>query len=63
MQHGSQVSFKIKKSLGSRKGWMIMQEDAEEGQGQEALKTVIQMIREMECQGFVIPEKITVKAP
>ena len=42
---------------------MIMQEDAEEGQGQEALKTVIQMIREMECQGFIIPEKITVKAP
>ena len=45
-----QLSFKIKKSLGSRKGWMIMAEDEENCQAQDALKTVIQMIRDMECQ-------------
>ena len=27
-----QLSFKIKKSLGSRKGWMIMAEDEEENE-------------------------------
>ena len=45
-----QLSFKIKKSLGSRKGWIIMAEDEENCQAQDALKTVIQMIRDMECQ-------------
>jgi len=55
------VSFKIKKKLGTRKGWIIMQDDEVECEAQDALKTVVQMIREMECQGFAIPEKITVK--
>ena len=44
------VSFKIKKKLGSRKGWIIMQDDEVECEAQDALKTVVQMIREMECQ-------------
>jgi len=55
-----EVSFHVKKALGVRKGWKIMADDGEEIDN-SALKTVVTMIKEMECQGFAVPDRITVK--
>merc|ERR1711963_687214 len=58
-----EISFKIKKCLGSRKGWKIFPED-DNNVGEmdtKALKTVVNMIKELECQGFAVPERISVK--
>ena len=43
------VSFQVKKSLGLRKGWKIMADDGEIINS-TALKTVVSMIKDMECQ-------------
>jgi len=61
-QTEQEVSFSIKRAVGARKGWKIM---ADHGQGIEgpALKTVVGMIKEMEFQGFAVPERITIKIP
>lgn len=57
------MSFRIKKCLGSRKGWKIIPDDDEVGGELDsgALRTVVNMIKEMECQGFAVPERISVK--
>jgi len=55
-----EISFHIKKALGMRKGWKIMADDGEDMDG-SALKTVVTMIKDMECQGFAVPDRITVK--
>ena len=44
-----EVSFSIKRSLGARKGWKIMADDGYILDG-SALKTVVGMIKDMECQ-------------
>jgi hypothetical protein len=44
-----EISFHIKKSLGMRKGWKIIAHDGEMIDG-AALKTVVSMIKDMECQ-------------
>ena len=46
------MSFRIKKCLGSRKGWKIIPDDDEVGGELDsgALRTVVNMIKEMECQ-------------
>jgi len=58
-----EISFKIKKCLGSRKGWKIFPEDDNivGEMDTKALKTVVNMIKELECQGFAVPERISVK--
>merc|ERR1712029_306119 len=58
-----EISFKIKKCLGSRKGWKIFPEDDDivGEMDTKALKTVVNMIKELECQGFAVPERISVK--
>lgn len=58
----TEVSFSIKRALGSRKGWKIMADDGQTIEG-SALKTVVGMIKDMECQGFSVPERITIKVP
>ena len=47
-----EMSFRIKKCLGSRKGWKIIPDDDEVGGelNSGALRTVVNMIKEMECQ-------------
>jgi len=55
-----EVSFSIKRALGSRKGWKIMADDGHSFDG-SALKTVVSMIKDMEFQGFAVPERISVK--
>ena len=44
-----EISFRIKKALGMRKGWKIIADDGEMIDG-AALKTVVSMIKDMECQ-------------
>ena len=44
-----EVSFSIKRALGSRKGWKIMADDGHSIDG-SALKTVVNMIKDMEFQ-------------
>ena len=44
-----EVSFSIKRALGSRKGWKIMADDGHNIDG-SALKTVVNMIKDMEFQ-------------
>jgi len=56
------VSFSIKRTLGARKGWKIMADDGQPIEG-PALKTVVGMIKDMEYQGFSVPERITIKMP
>merc|ERR1712106_1051657 len=55
-----EISFHIKKALGMRKGWKLMADDGEDMDG-SALKTLVTMIKDMECQGFAVPDRITVK--
>ena len=45
----AEVSFSIKRALGSRKGWKIMADDGHSIDG-FALKTVVNMIKDMEFQ-------------
>ena len=56
-----EISFRIKKCIGSRKGWKIFPEDDNivGEMDTTALKTVVNMIKELECQ--VITNKISVK--
>merc|ERR1712128_329391 len=54
-----EVSFSIKRALGSRKGWKIMADDGHNIDG-SALKTVVNMIKDMEFQGFAVPERISI---
>merc|ERR1711970_1606810 len=49
-QQQREVSFQVKKALGLRKGWKIMADDGEVINN-AALKTVVTMIKDMECQG------------
>ena len=53
-----EISFRIKKCIGSRKGWKIFPEDDNivGEMDTKALKTVVNMIKELECQ--VITNKI-----
>lgn len=55
-----EVSFSIKRALGSRKGWKIMPDDGHIIDG-SALKTVVSMIKNLEFQGFAVPERISIK--
>lgn len=57
-----EVSFSIKRTLGTRKGWKIMPEDGHALEG-EALIKVVNMIKDIEFQGFAVPERITIKIP
>lgn len=61
-QTAQEVSFSIKRALGSRKGWKIMPDDGHIMDG-EALKRVVNMIKDIEYQGFAVPERITIKVP
>merc|ERR1711892_498596 len=54
-----EVSFSIKRALGSRKGWKIMADDGHNIDG-SALKTVVNIIKGMEFQGFAVPERISI---
>jgi len=58
-----EMAFRVKKCLGSRKGWKIIpdNDDNSEDINTVALRTVVNMIKEMECQGFAVPERISVK--
>ena len=47
-----EVSFSIKRALGSRKGWKIMADDGHSFDG-SALKTVVSMIKDMEFQVMI----------
>eukprot|EP00091_Calanus_sinicus_P004869 TRINITY_DN15231_c0_g1_i1.p2 TRINITY_DN15231_c0_g1~~TRINITY_DN15231_c0_g1_i1.p2 ORF type:complete len:165 (-),score=59.92 TRINITY_DN15231_c0_g1_i1:175-669(-) len=49
-----EISFRIKKALGMRKGWKIIADDGEKIDG-AALKTVVSIIKDMECQGCAVP--------
>jgi len=60
MQRSQEVSFSIKRSIGSRKGWKIMSEEGQQMDG-DALRKVVNMIKDIEFQGFVVPERITIK--
>ena len=62
------MSFSIKPSVGGRKGWKIMPEeasgDAAAGAVEpdpEILQRVIDLIHEMEFSGRAVPERITMK--
>ena len=44
-----EVSFCIKRALGARKGWKIIADDGHSIDG-SALRTVVSMIKDMECQ-------------
>merc|ERR1712106_186860 len=57
-----EVSFSIKRALGSRKGWKILAEDGNSLDG-SALRTVVGMIKDMEMQGFAVPERISIRMP
>ena len=66
--NGSEMSFSIKPSVGGRKGWKIMPEeasgDAAAGAVEpdpEILQRVIDLIHEMEFSGRAVPERITMK--
>ena len=72
-----EISFRIKKALGMRKGWKIIADDGEMIDG-AALKTVVSIIKDLEyqvsksisgcisfifliVQGCAVPDRITVK--
>merc|ERR1712106_850131 len=57
-----EISFSIKPALGSRKGWKILAEDGNSIDG-SALRTVVSMIKDMETQGFAVPERISIRMP
>merc|ERR1711892_278536 len=57
-----EASFSIKRALGSRKGWKILAEDGNSIDG-SALRTVVGMIKDMETQGFAVPERISIRMP
>merc|ERR1712106_400563 len=54
-----EVSFSIKRALGSRKGWKIMADDGHSIDGL-ALKTVVSMIKDMEFQVNNWPRRASV---
>ena len=57
-----EVSFAIKPSLGARKGWKIMPETGGDAiEDPELLQRVVDMIKDMECCGRAVPERITIK--
>lgn len=57
-----EVSFAIRPSLGAKKGWKIMPESgADTTDDPELLKRVVDMIKDMECCGHTVPERITIK--
>jgi len=58
-----EVSFSIKKSFGSRKGWKIMPDDEQQNIDASALKSVVSIIKDMELNGFAVPERISIKIP
>ena len=47
-----EMAFRVKKCLGSRKGWKIIpdNDDNSEDINTVALRTVVSMIKDMECQ-------------
>ena len=51
-----EMAFRVKKCLGSRKGWKIIpdNDDNSEDINTVALRTVVNMIKEMECQVNII---------
>jgi hypothetical protein len=55
-----EVSFSIKRALGARKGWKIIADDGHSIDG-SALRTVVSMIKDMECQVPKIINKRTFK--
>lgn len=58
-----EVSFSIKRSLGSRKGWKIMPDDGQCELDASALQSVVAIIKDMEIKGFAVPERISIKLP
>jgi len=60
---GQEVSFSIKKSFGSRKGWKIMPDDGQQNIDASALQSVVSIIKDMEIKGFAVPERISIKIP
>jgi len=58
-----EVSFSIKKSFGSRKGWKIMPDDGHHDIDASALQSVVSIIKDMEVKGFAVPERISIKIP
>jgi hypothetical protein len=58
----TESSFSIKRALGSRRGWKIMADDGGMVDG-VALRRVVTIIKDMELQGFAVPERITIKVP
>merc|ERR1719229_1373633 len=56
-----EVSFSIKKSFGSRKGWKIMPDDGQQNIDSSALQNVVSLIKDMELKGFAVPERISIK--
>ena len=47
---GQEVSFSIKKSFGSRKGWKIMPDDGQQNIDSSALQSVVSIIKDMEIK-------------
>ena len=47
---GQEVSFSIKKSFGSRKGWKIMPDDGQQNIDASALQSVVSIIKDMEIK-------------
>ena len=47
---GQEVSFSIKKSFGSRKGWKIMPDDGQQNIDASALQNVVSIIKDMEIK-------------
>ena len=45
-----EVSFSIKKSFGSRKGWKIMPDDGQQNIDSSALQNVVSLIKDMELK-------------
>ncbi|XP_040568166.1 uncharacterized protein [Lepeophtheirus salmonis] len=60
---GTELSFTIKPSIGGRKGWKIMPEETESEPITDPviLKRVVDMIKEMEMNGSVIPERLSIR--
>lgn len=50
-----EMAFRVKKCLGSRKGWKIIpdNDDNSEDINTVALRTVVSMIKDMECQVII----------
>eukprot|EP00096_Caligus_rogercresseyi_P013824 TRINITY_DN6424_c0_g1_i1.p1 TRINITY_DN6424_c0_g1~~TRINITY_DN6424_c0_g1_i1.p1 ORF type:complete len:158 (-),score=44.46 TRINITY_DN6424_c0_g1_i1:203-676(-) len=62
---GTELSFTIKPYLGGRKGWKIMPEGGSETSEPVTdpyiLKRVVDIIKEMEMNGGVIPERLSIR--